>query len=147
MKGKAVGFTIPGAPRGKGRPQWNPRSKCGRFAYTPKTTKDYEALVRRRYFEAHGDFKFPDNVPLEIEVCAYFKIPKSTSKAMKAKMLEGKIRPLIKPDFDNIAKIVADALNGIAYKDDKQITDSHVRKRYAENPEVLAEIWEVEVEE
>ena len=54
-------------------------------------------------------------------VTAFFEPPKSISKKKRAEMLEGKIWPAKKPDSDNIAKVVLDALNGIAYHDDTQI--------------------------
>ena len=41
--------------------------------------------------------------------------------------------PTLKPDTDNIAKIVCDALNGVAYHDDKQITSLTVDKVWAED--------------
>ena len=49
-------------------------------------------------------------------------------------MLSGFIRPTVKPDWDNIGKLVADALNGIAYDDDKCIVDAQVRKFYSDQP-------------
>ncbi|RGS43528.1 RusA family crossover junction endodeoxyribonuclease [Coprococcus eutactus] len=52
-------------------------------------------------------------------------------------MLQGKIRPLKKCDADNIAKIICDGLNGIAYPDDKQITSLSVEKWYSDNPKVI----------
>ena len=48
-----------------------------------------------------------------------------------------------KPDTDNIAKSILDSLNGIAYKDDKQVVDLRVRKQYAEVPSVSVWIREV----
>ena len=39
-----------------------------------------------------------------------------------------------KPDLDNLAKAAADALNGLAYRDDSCITDLVVRKRYGTEP-------------
>lgn len=62
------------------------------------------------------------------------KIPKKTSKDRRSKMLSGFIRPTVKPDWDNIGKLVADALNGIAYDDDKCIVDAQVRKFYSDQP-------------
>ena len=58
-------------------------------------------------------------------------------------MLENEISPTIKPDTDNIAKSILDSLNGIAYKDDKQIIRLTVEKWYAEVPNVTVEIKEV----
>ena len=51
-------------------------------------------------------------------------------------MLGGDIRPTKKPDMDNVIKIIADALNKIAYRDDTQIVDCQVRKFYSEKPRV-----------
>jgi len=50
-----------------------------------------------------------------------------------------------KPDADNIIKIIADALNGLAYKDDCQIVRLEFEKFYALTPRV--EIWIREREE
>ncbi len=41
--------------------------------------------------------------------------------------------PTLKPDTDNIAKVVCDALNGVAYHDDKQITSLTVDKVWADD--------------
>ena len=54
-------------------------------------------------------------------------------------MLQGKILPTKKPDCDNIAKIICDALNGVAYDDDKQIVALKVTKIYSAEPRVL--VW------
>ena len=83
------------------------------------------------------------DVPLEVHIIAYYEMPKSISKKKKQEMLEDKIRPTIKPDTDNIAKSILDSLNGIAYKDDKQIVSLKVDKYYSEVPSVSVEISEV----
>lgn len=46
-------------------------------------------------------------------------------------MLDGKELPLKKPDIDNIVKVVADALNGVAYHDDTQIVMVVAKKVYS----------------
>lgn len=58
-------------------------------------------------------------------------------------MLNNEIYPTIKPDTDNIAKSILDSLNGIAYKDDKQVVKLTVEKRYDETPS--ASVWIREV--
>lgn len=55
--------------------------------------------------------------------------------------------PTIKPDTSNYIKSFEDALNGIVWKDDSQITDIHAYKRYSENPRIELEIEEIESEE
>lgn len=76
---------------------------------------------------------------IALMVCAYFVPPKSWAKWKKAAALEDKIRPTMKPDFDNLAKIAADALNGIVYLDDVQVVDGRALKFYSDDPRV--EIW------
>lgn len=59
----------------------------------------------------------------------------------------GKIFPTKKPDIDNVIKVIADALNGVAYDDDKQIIDVSARKVYSETPRVDVRIRIIEPEE
>ena len=137
-----VGFEIPGKPFGKQRPKF---SRQGGFvrAVTPKETVVYENLVRLSYQEQEGRKRFGDDAMIEVAITAYYEIPKSTSKKKRALMLEGKLRPTKKPDADNICKVICDALNGIAYRDDAAIVTATVSKRYSENPHVEVCMWEV----
>lgn len=48
---------------------------------------------------------------------------------------------------NNILKVLCDALNTIAYKDDSQIVEITVRKFYGEEPRVHVGISELEVGE
>ena len=114
-------FTIPGPPCAKQRPRFS-----NGHAYTPEKTIAYESLVKMAY---QGP-RFEGQVRMNVE--AYFQIPASTSKAKRNYMGIGMIRPTKKPDWDNIGKIVSDALNGIAYHDDSQITEATVRKFYGD---------------
>ena len=125
-------FTVPGEPKAKARP----RVTKGGITYTPKDTVIYENLVKMCYRQQVGKFAGADNAPITLHIDAYFTIPKSTSQKKRREMLAGVIRPTKKPDGDNIYKIVADSLNGIAYKDDSQIVDCIVRKWYADVPRV-----------
>lgn len=64
---------------------------------------------------------FDKDTPLEISIIALFSSPKSIDKKLKNSMLTGDILPTKKPDSDNIIKIILDALNCVAYRDDSQI--------------------------
>lgn len=116
-------FEIEGKPVGKGRPRfWNGH------AVTPQATKDYEKKVALAYKEC----KLPlyENEPVEVEIIAKYPIPKQTKKADRLLMMSRKIIPTKKPDIDNIAKIILDGLNGVAYTDDNQVCCLNVRKEY-----------------
>jgi Holliday junction resolvase RusA-like endonuclease len=139
----AINFTIPGPPQGKARPRVV-RAKSGiSLTYTPDKTVRYEELTRIRYRAAARGFKFADDAQVGIQITARYPIPKSKSKRVKAAMLAGQIRPAKKPDCDNIVKIVCDALNGIAYRDDAQIVLAQVEKEYDDEPKTFVRLWEV----
>lgn len=136
-----VYFIIPGAPVGKGRPKF---ARQGGFVrtYTPEKTATYENLVKVEYERQCESYRFPDGIPLTMHIRAFYSIPKSASKKKVEAMTNGDIRPLKKPDVDNIVKIIADSLNEVAYKDDSQIVRCTVSKYYATNPRVEVEILE-----
>ena len=130
-----VKFTVCGEPKGKGRPRF---TRVGNYTktYTPQETVSYENLVKFEYRNQCSGAKFDKTEMLDMRIFAYYKIPKSVSKKRHQQMLEKQIRPTKKPDADNIVKIIADSLNGIAYYDDSQIVDTMIRKYYSENPRV-----------
>lgn len=138
-----IKFTVFGEPKGKARPRF---LRSGR-AYTPRDTAEYEDYVRTCYKQAAGQMCLGDEAMIELSITAYFAIPKSTGKKKRAQMLSGEVLPAKKPDADNIAKIIADSLNKIAYHDDKQIVSLHVRKRYSDSPRVEVELLEKKKEE
>lgn len=131
-----ISFEIPGPPQGKAR------ARVTRWGtYTPDKTLNYEALVKQIYtYEAKGPIH---EGPLKIHIHAYYEIPKSTSNKKQEAMLRGEILPTKKPDFDNIAKIICDALNKIAYHDDSQIVIASFQKKYSRVPRVEVILKEV----
>lgn len=133
-------FEVEGKPVGKGRPRFR---RMGNFVqtYTPGKTAEYEKLVRLRFQNAGGVIT---EKPVRVEIAAFFTPPKSTKKKQKAEMLANLILPMKKPDCDNIAKIILDALNQIAYKDDSQVVELSVKKRYASEAKVIVHIEETE---
>lgn len=128
-----VQITVPGEPKGKERPRYSGKSGT---IYTPNATLQYEKMVATAFkAECHG-FKFPEGEPLDMRILAYLPVPQSDDAATRLKKLSGEIRPTKKPDWDNIGKIIADALNGVAYHDDAQVVDAQTRKFYSDNPRV-----------
>lgn len=138
---KIVSFVVRGEPMGKGRPKFSTRSGFVR-AVTPEKTAHYENLVKLEY-QAQCENVYLEGA-LEAELVAYFSIPKSTSKRNRLLMEEGKILHTKKCDADNVAKIVLDALNGIAYHDDSQVSVLTVRKKYGNTPRVEVTIKSLE---
>lgn len=141
-----VNIKVLGEPMGKQRPKF---TNNGKFVqtYTPKETVNYESKVVAEYRSHYDKAMFEVGDEIWATIVAYFKIPKShyhyhkktqtTDLDKKGQlMLEKKVRPIKKPDCDNLAKICLDALNGIAYKDDSHITSLLVMKYWSEEPRV-----------
>ena len=127
-----IALTIPGEPCGKGRPKF---CKVGKFAraYTPAKTVNHEATIKQLFAVHYPDFT-PLDGPLSMAVIAYMSIPASASAKLRAAMLACRVWPTKKPDADNIFKLVADALSGLAYGDDKQIVTAQLHKFYSDRP-------------
>ena len=134
-------FVVEGKPTGKGRPRFK---RVGNFVqtYTPANTAENDKLVRLKFQNAGG--VITEN-PVKVEIVAFFTPPKSTRKRDRVEMLANRILPEKKPDVDNIAKIILDALNGIAYKDDSQVVDLSVKKCFAAEARVYVHIEEIDM--
>lgn len=139
-----IAFCVPGEPQGKARPKVTRLKNGQSHTYTPQNTADYEQMVKKCYRESVGKFRFEAGKPLWMRVVAIFGIPKSKPKKTKAAMLLNRIRPTKKPDFDNIFKIICDALNGIAYADDAQIVEATISKIFTDSaPRIEVELSEI----
>lgn len=128
-------FEVVGAPVGKRRPKFSTIHGYAQ-ALKPKEDVIYENLVKIMFQQSKPNNYSLFNKPIKMNIEAYFAIPKSFSKVKQSQALEGKLLPLTKPDADNIAKIICDALNDVAYKDDTQIVELSIIKRYAMEPKV-----------
>lgn len=139
---KIIRFTVPGPPKGKARAR-TVRTKSGQtFSYTPEGTVLYENLIKTSYFQECRD-SFQNGEALEVIIKSYYSIPKNISKVKRKQMLSGILLPAKKPDIDNIAKCILDALNGVAFHDDTQVVKLYMEKQYAEQPRVEVEIREI----
>ena len=115
-------FTIHGKPFAKQRPRFSRRS--GR-TFTPEATVRFETLVSQIAAE---NFLQPLDGPVRITIQADFEPAASWSKKRKAECL-GQAH-VQRPDLDNIAKAVCDGLNRVAFRDDSQIAEMMVIKRW-----------------
>lgn len=131
-------FEMIGDPVGKARPRMNTRT--GR-AYTPTNTKLYEYSLRQWFIREYPYFK-PIESRVKVTIIAYFSVPKSTSKKKEVEMLNQNISPTKKPDIDNIIKIVLDAMNKFAFRDDTQVTELEIKKKYDKTPRIYIKIEE-----
>lgn len=131
-----LNFTVVGEPKAKARH----RTTRSGFTYTPKETIQYENLVKVSFQEAYPNWIPTDKEIAHVDITAYYLIPKSFSKKKEELALGGILNPLKKPDVDNIIKSILDALNNIAWLDDKQVTSCYIEKHYSHKPRVEVEI-------
>jgi Holliday junction resolvase RusA-like endonuclease len=132
---------IPGEPTAKGRPKYSARNGFA-MAYTPARTVLTESTIALFASQAMAG-RPPLSSAITIEITAYrakgmpgkaTARPGSKARAEYDAAQAGKLCPVTKPDVDNYAKAVCDALNGVVFLDDAQITDLIVRKRYSSSP-------------
>lgn len=122
-------FIIPGKVQGKARARTFFDAKIDKYkSITPEKTTNFENLVRYCFVQAGG--KKTDK-PIRITVKIFIDIPSSMPKKVQVQALAGLVVPVCKPDNDNIEKIIFDALNGFAYKDDIQIVENASKKYYS----------------
>ena len=114
MTGRQYSFSIPGDPVGKQRPRtFMPKGGSFPVTTTPKKTRNYEALVKMCAEQAGVTPMSQCTVKISIAIPV-----RMTEFKTKPPRIE---EPRKRPDIDNIVKSVCDALNGIAYRDDKDI--------------------------
>jgi Holliday junction resolvase RusA-like endonuclease len=116
-------FVIPGKPMGQPRARF---ARMGKFVktYDPKEAVSYKATIIQ-LARAAGVRQMIGPVRLAID--AFLPRPKRLWRKLDP---SGAIPAECKPDFDNILKIVADSLNGLAYADDAQVWHGVIKKWY-----------------
>ena len=119
-------LVLAGDPVGKGRPRF---SKATGHVYTPEKSARFEERLAWAAQSVWQSKPLMDG-QIIMFINAYFSIPVSKPKDWKIKAMAGIIRPVKKPDIDNIIKAFLDSMNGIIYDDDTQVVSLHSTKRY-----------------
>ena len=129
-----LAFTIPGDPRGKGRPRATTIGGHARM-FTDSKTASYENLVKMAASQALGS-RQPFDEPLAMIVTVRMTPAASDSGRKRAAKLAGAILPTKLPDLDNVVKAVLDGCNKVAFRDDALVVRLVAEKAYAETPGV-----------
>ena len=123
---------IPMIPVGKGRPRF--QRSTGR-TYTPAQTESAEAQIRYAWIEA-GRPRLPDDTPISMRITAHIPRPaghfKKDGQLSAAGVRAGDWWSRKKPDVDNAAKLIMDALEGFAYRSDACIVSLHAVKLWTD---------------
>jgi len=125
-----ISFVIPSTPQAQQRHRHTTRGKFT-MVYDPSAKAKKTILQQVRKFAPNP----PLNCPLRMDITCYFERPKSHYRTGK---FSSELRPniplyhTVKPDRDNIEKIIQDALNGVFYRDDSLICSGTTQKFYGE---------------
>ena len=131
-----ISFTVPGKPVPMARPRVTAHG-----TFTPKRCRDYKAAVALAAKVAMVGKKPMDGaVVCRIEL--YFNVPKSYTQGKRLSAKHNIIKPTGRNfgDADNIAKSITDAVKGICWLDDSQITRLIVSKRFTDTGD-KAKVW------
>ena len=134
MEGHTLTFIWRGVPRGQERPRF------GQQVYKSAEAKAYESEIAFAYCRAPGRPKAPITEPVGVRIAAGYPIPSSDSASARMRKNTGRELPTKKPDLDNVVKAVLDALNGLAWEDDKQVVCLTAYKVFSETPGLIVTI-------
>lgn len=125
-------FTVAGKAATKGSGRTVTSKSTGKAIYLPDNprTKDWQASVGWSAAAAisaqGGAIPFPTG-PVVMAVVFYLPRPKALLTKRNAPLAIPHVK---KPDLDKTVRAAFDALSGIAWTDDSQVTDLIARKRY-----------------
>jgi Holliday junction resolvase RusA-like endonuclease len=132
-------LTVPGEPRGKGRPRASARvvqtrdgPRANVSVHTPGDTRAAEAGIASA-FRARYPGHRPWTRAVMLRFVAVFPVPPSWPKYLREEAARGTVYHTSTPDTDNCWKLILDALNDLAWADDAQVQGGGV-KRYGSPP-------------
>ncbi len=132
-------FEIKERAIGKERPRY---SRKNHRMYTPTKTSTFEEKVKYAFLSKYNIATEPSKKAFKAKIIAVYEPPKSLSKKKKEELLF-KVDYTKRPDADNIAKAILDSLNGLAYKDDSQVSALLVLKDYGTENKICVELEEI----
>lgn len=129
-----IEFFVHGDPVAQGRPKFFRRGDhvgC----YDPDKSKVWKKVVA----DAAAESKitpFEKTLPLALTLRFFIVRPKSIKAAKRP-------HPIVKPDLDNLAKAIKDALKGLAWDDDSQVCQMTAQKEYSDRSGVWIGVKEL----
>lgn len=129
MEWKSVDFTVYLVPKATPRPRHN----ISRNIFYVKGAKDNKDIFKKFIKNYDGEII---TTPCKFRCISYLPIPSSMNAVEKILAELGLIRPISKPDFDNLAKTYSDMLQGTLLYDDALIVEGISKKFYSTKPRI-----------
>lgn len=115
-------------------PKATPRPRLGqRGVFYVKGAKDNKKLFKKFINDIDIDII---TTPTKFTCKSYFPIPSSMNQIEKVLAEIGLIRPISKPDWDNVGKAYCDMLQGLILYDDSLIVEGVSKKYYSMKPRI-----------
>ena len=140
IKWRHMGFTFYIVPKATPRPR-SSRLKDGRMLFYVKGANDHHQFLK--YVTRNEDIEIIAT-PIKIVCRTFLPIPKSMSTVEQVCAEMGFVRPISKPDWDNLAKTYCDMLSGIIISDDRLIIEGTLKKYYSVKPRVEIDLYYME---
>jgi len=135
-----IKFTVFGEAVAQGRPRFTTIAGHAK-AYDPQTSRNYKQIVRDEALKHKPPMPLQEAINLRVII--YKGIPKSFSQKRHKLASDGSLRPVTKPDVDNVVKGIKDALKSVIWRDDSQVVALVAEKYYSDTPRIEIEISEV----
>lgn len=129
IKWETLHFTIWLVPKATPRPRHNTL----RNIFYVMGAKDNKEIFKKAFINEDLPIIY---TPCKFKCISYFPIPKSMRDDEKVLAELGFVRPISKPDFDNIAKTYSDMLQGLLIYDDAYIVEGVSKKFYSVKPRI-----------
>lgn len=100
------------------------------YAYQPKKIVDYQKAIH--LYAKSQKIKMLEGAIL-IEIDSHYQ----------KKNVKSPIPKITRPDVDNLAKPILDALNGVAWKDDSRVCELRLRKFHDSEDKIVIRISEI----
>lgn len=126
-------FEIPGRPK----PQ--KQTVHGKGYHWDPSKKDSNWIRLCVSEQCKGVLRTPLDCAIYVK-CTFTFTPPKTSKKRTLAMLLNEIKHTKRPDVDNCAYLVTNAMKGIVYKDDSQIWRLELTKLYGERESTIIQV-------
>lgn len=121
------------------RPQQRHRHARNGRAYDPSSEHKRDFLRVCRTVSAPPPDEYI-TAPVHFRLVCTFARPRSHRTSAGVLRRGSPLLHVYKPDTDNLAKFVMDALNGVYYNDDSQVCALEVRKRYGDEDSIRVQL-------